>query len=259
MAGGAGSATGNPDDPNNDAIFGYCSFSFGKNSIALGRVSHSIGEECFSNSDQSSTSGLRATAGPCVAGMPNPIGAGPVISDGIGAFAHGVDVEAYGDSAAAFGRYIKSYNGAMTFGYGINVGSPIINSIPGAVGIAANSDVMAVQVTPAPGINGGYSRVGFNTTFPNQRYEAMLKNTDKIAYRLDEGESGATLSLQRTVAGVISDVVSITFNDSGIGALIINGNQVVSNQASPIADAQTDANKIQSILDALRYHGLIAT
>ena len=87
--------------------------------------------------------------------------------------------------------------------------------------------------------------------------DVVLKNADKVTYRLDEGEAEATLSLQRTVGGVISDVVSITFNSSGVGALVINGQQIVSNRASAIGDNLTIENKVQAILDTMRYHGLI--
>ncbi|MGL4757006.1 MAG: hypothetical protein ACRCXB_32045, partial [Aeromonadaceae bacterium] len=259
LSGGAGSCTGNPDIPGDGANYGYCSIGWGKYSQALGRISYAFGEECISGSLNSVAMGWKAKTGPCVAGMPNPIGAGPVLSEGRAATALGHYVEAYGDGATAIGHYIKCYNGAMAFGYGINTGSPIVNAIPGAVGIAANSDVMGIQVTPAPGTNGGFSRIGFNTLYPNQRIEAVLKNTDKVAYRLDEGEAGATLSLQRTVGGVISDVVSITFNNSGVGALVINGQQVVSNRAAAISDALTIENKVAAILDTMRYHGLIAS
>lgn len=259
LSGGAGSCTGNPDIPGDGANYGYCSIGWGKYSQALGRISYAFGEECISGSLNSVAMGWKSKTGPCVAGMPNPIGAGPVLSEGRAATALGHYVEAYGDGATAIGHNIKCYNGAMMFGYGINSGSPIVNAIPGAVGLAANSDVIGVQVTPAPGTNGGFSRIGLNTTFPNQRIEAVLKHTDTVAFRLNDGEESANLALQRTVDGVISDVVSIKFNSSGIGALLMNGEQVLGGRALAISDNQTLENKVQAILDTLRSHGLIAS
>ena len=259
LSGGAGSCTGNPDIPGDGANYGYCSIGWGKYSQALGRISYAFGEECISGSLNSVAMGWKSKTGPCVAGMPNPIGAGPVLSEGRAATALGHHVEAYGDGATAIGHDIKCYSGAMTFGYGINSSSPIVNAIPGAVGLAANSDVMGVQVTPAPGTSNGFSRIGLNTTFPNQRIEAMLKHTDTVAFRLEDGEESANLAMQCTVGGVISDVVSITFNSSGIGALLMNGEQVVSNRALAIGDELTIENKVQAILETLRHHGLIAS
>jgi len=254
---GAGSATGNPDAPGDDASFGYCAFGAGKYSQAKGRISFAFGEDCIAGADNSIARGTNAITGPCVAGMPNPIGAGPVISDGIGSVADGEDVEAFGDGSRAVGRLLKAYNGAHAYGYGINLGSRGVNAVPGSVALFCNSDVPAEIITPAPGTNGGFSRYGRNTAYPNERFESVMKNGDKVVYRLDELENEGFFELQCTTNGDFSPVFRIHWKRDGTAEILINGQPVIKNRAAAIPDAATTDVKVQAILDTLRYHGLI--
>lgn len=259
LAGGAGTATGNPDEPTDDANFGYCSLAWGKYSQALGRISYSFGEECIAGSRNSWASGWKAKTGPCVVGMPNPIGPGAIPSEGRAAIAKGAFVEAYGDYSVAIGHFLKAYNSAQAFGYGINTGSPGVSSVPGAVSSFCNSDVPYHSATPGPGTNGGFSRNGWNTGYPNERYESVMKSGDKAVYRLDEGGEEGFFELQSTVGGIIAPVVQIRWDKFGVASLLINGEPVLKNRAAAIPDAGTTEEKVQSILDTLRYHGLIGS
>lgn len=259
IAGGAGSATGNPDAVGDDANFGYCSIAWGKYVQAKGRMSYAFGENSVAGPDGSFSRGKEAITGPCVAGMPNPIGAGPVISDGIGAVADGEYVQAYGNGARAVGQLLTAYNGAHAYGYGINLGSKGVNAVPGSMAWYCNSDIPAEITTPAPGTNGGFGRKGWNTGYPNERFEGVMKSGDKFALRLEDGATDGYFDLQSTVAGGIVSVVQFHWENDGTAELQINGQSVVKNRAAAIPDNITDSNKIQLILDALRYHGLIAT
>lgn len=259
VAGGAGSATGDPDHVGDDASYGYCAMAWGKYVQAKGRMSYALGENSIAGPNGSRAFGKEAITGPCVAGMPNPIGAGPVISDGIGAVADGDYVQAYGDGARAVGRLLTAYNGAHAYGYGINMGSKGVNAIPGSIATFCNSDVPAEIFTPAPGTNGGFGRTGWNTGYPNERFEGVMKNGDKVAFRLEEGAAEGYFELQRTVSGAILPVVRFYWKNDGTAELQINGNSVVKNRATAIPDATTTEVKVQAILDTLRYHGLIAT
>ncbi len=83
-AGGAGSATGNPDDITSPNGEGYCSFAFGKNVIALGAKSAAFCEEVEAKSRASFAAGYFTQARAGLASDP-----GGVASDGIGATALG--------------------------------------------------------------------------------------------------------------------------------------------------------------------------
>ena len=70
---GAGSCTGNPDDPVGSAngLYGYCSLSVGKNTQARGRISNAMGERCLSESRYSSTDGYKCIAGKVLPSHPD--------------------------------------------------------------------------------------------------------------------------------------------------------------------------------------------
>ena len=62
LAGGAGSATGNPDDITSPNAEGYCSFAFGKNVIALGAKSAALCEDTQASSRASFAAGRNIQA-----------------------------------------------------------------------------------------------------------------------------------------------------------------------------------------------------
>jgi hypothetical protein len=153
VAGGAGSATGDPADPLNAAYTfnGYCAIAWGKNVIARGEKSYSFGEEGQSNSRASGTMGYANKTNKALVGHPNSQGGTGVASDGIGAFSVGYLCESYGDGAVAIGKNVKSYNGAQTFGNGINPGNQLTNSYPGSVGFGANTVRPTMLCIPGDG------------------------------------------------------------------------------------------------------------
>ena len=146
-AGGAGCATGNPDSPADGS--GYCAFSWGKNNLAMGTKSFAMGEEGKANSRASGVFGYSNITGAGLTSHPNSQAVNGIVSDGIGAMALGYLCEAYGDGAAAIGKNIKSYNGAQTFGSGINDGNPMINEFPNSAGFG--SKVIRPTFTTLPG------------------------------------------------------------------------------------------------------------
>lgn len=146
MAGGAGSATGNPGDINN-AFAGYCSMAWGKNVLAAGQKCAGIGEEHIINTRSGMGLGYSISSQPSGT-TPEPIGA-------VGA---GRNIALLGQ-AVGIGSYISAAD-TMVIGSGINAGNPLTGQ-PGELSLGANSTIPAIRVE-GPGVVGATSKVGIN-------------------------------------------------------------------------------------------------
>ena len=298
MAGGAGTATGDADDPDStDDNSGYCSLAWGKITNAIGRSSFAMGEEVISGSKYSWVGGYQSQTGKGESSHPNTLpGEDGVVSDGLAALAHGVRSYAYGDGAMSLGSFTQAYNGSSVFGKGINAGSPLINPLPGSMYFGINVDLPTLTVREPKVLgNNAFGRVGVNTPVPEDMVDITLTNDEKAHISTPVGGS-ASVSLGGKVGGVNRGVFEIEWthpnagqpfgvtkvlqnesevfnidtsgqlnfikalNLSGIG-LHVNDVRVVGGQQGAIQDATvgTEVQTINAILTVLRAHGLIAT
>lgn len=135
FAGGAGSATGNPDlflpEPAN--FSGYCAFSYGKNNIAIGEKSACLGEENSMNARSAMGFGYFVVAQPSVT-EPNPVGPAGI----------GRNITLFGQ-AHALGSYLSASDGVVV-GFGPNPGSPLHSNEEQAVTIGAGTTIGAVRI-----------------------------------------------------------------------------------------------------------------
>ncbi|HBU6131188.1 phage tailspike protein [Enterobacter sp. 168J2] len=223
LAGGAGCATGNPDDITSPNGEGYCSLAFGKNVIALGAKSAAFCEEVEAKSRASFAAGYFTQARAGFTSDP-----GGVASDGVGATALGYTTRAAGDGAFAVGRDIQSYGGAVAIGSGINPGSPAVNSNAKSVAFFSNSKIPGITITPAAGGVNDLPFVGVHTLFPKEPLDVLMPSGTNAAFRID-GIGNAKIKLQGTSnTGVALDIASIEWNSSNggsaVGTLKINMN-----------------------------------
>ncbi|WP_151799512.1 hypothetical protein [Acinetobacter nosocomialis] len=197
---GAGSCTGNPDDPVGSAngVYGYCSLAVGKNTQARGRISNAMGERCLSESRYSSTDGYKCIAGKTQPTHPNYNLYGEDGAEGAASRAHGFVSQAYGNFSFAYGSMLAAYNGAQVIGKGINEGSPLIISKRG-LGLGYNVDVPTIFCQGGVGANGAHAPIGFNTDSPRNKYHFALKSGDTFNYVIDEVGSNETVFSQETV------------------------------------------------------------
>lgn len=298
-AGGAGSGTGNPDVPSDGSNYGYCSFAYGKDTLARGRISYAFGHACEANSKYSSADGYSSIAGPGLTSHPNENGGSGIASDGVSASAKGYVAWAYGDFAVARGAYVRAYNGAQIFGSGINAGSPLVNSLPNSIAFGRNVDIPTVLIEGGDGTNGGFGKLGINTKKPRERIEALLKTGDTLAIRTPyDGVGTGTIDLQGTLSGGSSaSIFKIRWNSPnggsayGVTDFYQNGNnflslsedgtlffkkevnsvygykvagvKVIGSQLGGISNASAElsslASAVNAILAAMRTHGLIAS
>ncbi|HDV8501609.1 TPA: hypothetical protein QIT10_003565 [Enterobacter bugandensis] len=223
LAGGAGSATGNPDDITSPNGEGYCSFAYGKNVIALGSKSAAFCEEVEANSRASFAAGYFTQAREGLTSDP-----GGVASDGIGATALGYSTRAAGDGSFAAGRDIQAYGGSVAIGSGINPGNPASNPNAKSVALYSNSVVPGVTVAPAGGGVSDLPFVGIHTSYPKEPLDIVMPNGTNAAFRI--GETGtARIKLQGTSnSGASLDIASLewasTNGGSAVGTLKINMN-----------------------------------
>ncbi|WP_052194030.1 hypothetical protein [Enterobacter asburiae] len=222
-AGGAGSATGNPDDITSPNAEGYCSFAFGKNVIALGAKSAALCEEVEAKSRASFAAGYFTQARAGFTSDP-----GGVASDGIGATALGYSTRAAGDGAFAVGRYAQAYGGAIVIGSGINSGNLAINSSTKSVAIFANSVIPAVTAKAAGGGVNDMPFVGIHTLDPKEPLDVAMPNGTNAAFRIT-GTGTARIKLQGTSnSDTALDIASLewtsTNGGSAVGTLKINMN-----------------------------------
>ena len=219
VAGGAGSATGDPDDPLNAvyAFNGYCAFAWGKNVLALGEKSYSLGEEGKSNSRASGTLGYLNITRKSLISDP-----GGVASDGIGAIAAGYGNTAAGDGAVALGKNVTAYSGSQLFGSGINTGNPLVNPNAGIVGMGANVVKPTLYCLPGDGTVGDTGRTisrgsltfTMDDVSPGQeavRHSAILTNGGAGGYA---GWQVYLLKAGALTPAFISDGVTLSFAPS---------------------------------------------
>ena len=139
LAGGAGTCVGDPDGL--IASDGYCSIAFGRNVLAAGSKSAAFCEEGKSLGRASFTAGYACNAETWSG------------DSGIGAAAVGYEARAYGAGSGAYGAFLRSYNGAVVIGKGINSGNPLVQSAAG-VGLGCNVVAPTLEVTPGDGAFG---------------------------------------------------------------------------------------------------------
>ena len=223
LAGGAGSATGDPDNITSPNGEGYCSFAFGKNNIALGSKSASFCEETQALSRGSFAAGYFSQARKGLSSDP-----GGVASDGIGATAFGYSTRAAGDGSFAVGRDIQAYGGSVAIGSGINPGAPAANPHAKSVALYSNSVVPGVIVAPAGGGVSDLPFVGIHTSYPKEPLDVVMPNGTNAAFRIG-GTGTARIKLQGTSNGNSAlDIASLewtsTNGGSAVGTLKINMN-----------------------------------
>lgn len=223
IAGGAGSATGDPDHITSPNGEGYCSVAIGKNVIALGSKSAAFCEETEALSRAAFAAGYLTQARAGYTSDP-----GSVASDGIGATALGYRTRAAGDGSFAVGKNIQAYGGSIAIGSGINDGSPAINSHSKSGALFANSVIPAISWAPAGGGTNDMPFVGVHTLYPKEPLDVAMPDGTNAAFRIT-GTGSAKIKLQgtsNTDTGL--DIASIEWTSanggSAVGSLKINMN-----------------------------------
>ena len=183
LVGGAGSATGNPDVPNDGANYGYCSLAVGKDTRAGGRISNAMGERNVSETRYSSTDGYNCYAGKALPEHPDYSIHGDDGSEGAAARAHGYASKAFGNFAFSYGTMLEAYNGAQLIGKGINEGSKLKLSRRG-LGLGYNVDVPTIFLKDGGGVNGKFAPIAFNGNNPQALYEFNMGKSDSVCYNI---------------------------------------------------------------------------
>lgn len=297
IAGGAGTATGNPDIPSDGANYGYCAIAWGKDSVALGRISHAFGERVFASSIHSEATGYDSIASRSLTSHPNGLGGDGLDNDGNCAIAKGYRAKAYGVCAVAIGYNVISYNNAMTIGRGIDDNSPLINAIPDALALGMNTRHPTVLVAPGDGEYESFGKLGINTVNPQERVDINVKTGDTISVAIPT-DGNVNLDFKAILANntrqslfkiKVNNLNSgqaygttefsqnsnkfLTVNEQGVASFekpvesksgfTVAGKRVVGGQLPAIADstgtASDNARAINAILSAMRAHGLIAS
>lgn len=128
IAGGAGSATGNPADPYNAGYLfnGYCSFAYGKNVRAGGEKSVALCEESVTRGRADIAAGYFCNTG----------------LNGIGKVALGhratAGMATGKNGTYAMGSNVKAENGQFLYGRGINDATPLESTEEDFIGFGAN-------------------------------------------------------------------------------------------------------------------------
>ena len=221
LTGGAGSATGNPDVPSDGANFGYCSFSWGKDTAAEGRISTSFGQNNVAGTVHSFASGFESKTGK--GSSAHPVLSGTAIDDnGDSALVHGYRAFAYGNYSLALGNYVRTYHGSKVIGSGLNPGSLLEGLVPKSIVLGSGVDIPTIILTEGDVVaNGAFGKVGFNTKYkPRERVEVVIKDGDKIAIRSSNNtaQGGGTLDLQGTLGdGKSASIFRIEYNSPNSG------------------------------------------
>ncbi|MBF2748243.1 hypothetical protein ISN41_09050 [Enterobacter bugandensis] len=222
-AGGAGSATGDPDNITSPNAEGYCSFAFGKNVIALGAKSAAFCEGTEALSRGSFSAGYLTQAREGFTTDP-----GSVASDGVGATAFGMTTRAAGDGSFAAGRNIHAYGGSIAIGSGLNDSNPAVNPHTKSVMLFSNSLIPGVTVTPGAGDINNLSKVGFHTKYPKEIWECEIADGDRAAFRIADTGTGKILLQGTSNTGAALDIASLEWisgdGGSAVGTLKINMN-----------------------------------
>ena len=188
IAGGAGSATGDPDHITSPNAEGYCSFAFGKNVIALGAKSAAFCEETEALSRAAFTAGYFTQARPGYTTDP-----GGAASDGIGAAAIGYRTRAAGDGSFAVGKNIQAYGGSIAIGCGTDEDNPAVNPHKDSVMLLAKSLIPGISVVPGGGGPEEPTRVGVHTKYPKEIVEVLLEGGGRAAIRIPGVGTGRIL------------------------------------------------------------------
>lgn len=238
FAGGAGCATGNPDEPLEDSLWGYCSFTYGKNNLSKGRISNAIGQNAQSNSLFASTNGYNVLAGAGLASHPNAespsVPNSGIVSPGRAARAHGEDVQSYGDWAQGFGAFLRAYNGSTVIGSGKDAENLLQCAVNRGIVLGAYCTVPAISLVPDLDNLGFRDYIGLHTTLPRERFEAVIQSGDVFAIRTEGGTGNGKFALQGTLsaAEASTDIFSIEWNSpstttpNGVTIFKQNGVQV---------------------------------
>ena len=200
ISAGAGSCTGDPDNPTSPAFEGYCSTAFGKNVLAKGEKSAAFCEETQSLSRASFTAGYSSIAG-------------EYSGSGLGATALGAYASAYGEGSFAAGKYIQSTNGGYTIGSGINSGNKLNNTRANGIALGANTVYAPFYVMPGSGTvspnDAGYAEffvspvrftelLGGTTLFTCAQARPVITNAGGSGY--------GAVQFEATINGVMTSV-----------------------------------------------------
>lgn len=191
-AGGAGSCVGDPDGAVSPNFDGYCSFSFGKNVLALGAKSAAFCEETKAEGRATFAAGYASKA---------TTHAG---DSGIGASALGYEAWALGEGSGAHGSFLRSYNGAVLIGSGINSGNPMVQTSK-AVGLGANVILPTIEVNPGNGTVGNFGSVTYRGGLQSYGPEFGVSRLVDTVQTLTNGGSGGygEFHIKPLVAGSI--------------------------------------------------------
>lgn len=201
FAGGAGSATGNPDDPNNasGAGRGYCSVGYGKNVLAYGTKGSAFGEETKMFARAGAVSGYWSQAGD---------------EDGsdIGSQAHGFRARATGmlggAGGGAWGANICARNGSFVYGSGKDEANPYVtpDNFYGNVSVFRGAVVVAAKLQSDFVIVWN----GYGTDKPSQKHDLHIKAGEAVAITLTEGAIGSgRILLQGLKADGSGDILQL--------------------------------------------------
>lgn len=238
IAGGAGSATGNPDQITSPNAEGYCSFAFGKNVIALGAKSAAFCEETEALSRAAFTTGYFTQARPGYTTDP-----GGVASDGIGAAAIGYRTRAAGDGSFAVGKNIQAYGGSIAIGGGINDGNPAVNPHKDSVMLFAESLIPGIAVVPGGGGLSSPSRVGLHTKYPKEILEVVLEDGGRAAIRIPGVGTGRILLQGTDHDGNALPIASLEWI-SGNGGSAVGSLKIKMNNDAPCIEFLEDGKVV---------------
>lgn len=297
FAGGAGSGTGNPDVPSDDANYGYCSIAYGKLTTAKGRISTAFGEENQANSVHSYSSGAESRSGAGLATHPNILGGSGVVSDGDCAYSHGWRAYAYGDYSIAMGYAVSAYNSSMCFGSGVNAGTRLDNTLPNSIAMGYGVSIPTIIMSKNDGTVAGFGKLGINTKNPTERVDINIQSGDKVSISTAVNGTGIVDLQGKLANGSNASIFRIEYNSPNAGSAYgvtklyqnsnlflsvdelgdttfnrtvnsslgfsVAGKRIIGGQQAAIAntDGSTadNARAINAILAAMRSHGLIAS
>lgn len=223
FAGGAGTGTGNPDAPNDSALgdatvdYGYCSFAYGKNTQALGRISTAFGELNQANSVHSYSSGTESRSGAGLATHPNILGSGGVVSNGDCAYSHGWRAYAYGNYSIAMGYAVSAYNGSMCFGSGVNAGTRLDNTLPNSIAMGWGVSIPTIIMSKNDDTAEGFGKLGINTKNPTERVDINIQSGDKVSISTEANGTGKVDLQGKLSNGSNASIFRIEYNSPNAG------------------------------------------